>query len=330
LMGVDGGDSYQETEPFAGRGMYMKFGKGGSVSDPEGYSRMNGARGGDGWILGGDSGTGGNDANNGMGGSLHIRVGAGSPYGWLDLYGVPVGIAYDSKPGWTAAFCVNGHTAIEGDNKAYFRDVAIYIASLNADYLDLHSTKDTRITCGANYTLTLATSVYDDLQFQISNSKVPAANYPNWEAFTTSTFEYAFGVDEYIYTYANEIPHWWKQGTAGNAHLHFTIKTIQNSGANRFAKFEIIFAYADTNEVWVEQTMTGEYTIPTGTAALTNLYVDMGNVTLTNYLIGTQIKARVKRIAATGGTEYADDVYITQAGIHLQKDTMGSRNEITK
>ena len=176
----------------------------------------------------------------------------------------------------------------------------------------------------------LSKVVYDDLQFIVGSGKLPAANYPTYETFTTSTRAYAFSVDDYLYCDANEIPHWWKQGTAGDAHLHFTIKTIQNSGANRFAKFEIIFAYADTNEVWVEQTMTGEYTIPTGTAALTNLYVDMGNVTLTNYLIGAQITARVKRIAATGGTEYADDVYITQTGIHLQKDTLGSRQETIK
>jgi hypothetical protein len=53
----------------------------------------------------------------------------------------------------------------------------------------------------------------------------------------------------------------------------------------------------------------------------------MGDVTLTNYEIGSQIKVRVKRIAATGGTEYADDVYITQVGMHLQNERLGSRTE---
>jgi len=176
----------------------------------------------------------------------------------------------------------------------------------------------------------LSKVVYDDLQFIVGSGKLPAANYPTYETFTTSTRAYAFSVDDYIYCDANELPHWWKEGTAGNAHLHFTLKTEQNTGADRYAKFQVILAYADNSEVWTEQTMTGEYTIPTGTAALTNLYVDMGDVTLTNYLIGAQITCRVKRIAATGGTEYADDVYITQTGIHLQKDTLGSRQETIK
>jgi hypothetical protein len=189
---------------------------------------------------------------------------------------------------------------------------------------------DLIIETGAAKTIVLATTVYDDMQFQVSYAKVPAANYPTWETFTTNTSEYAFSVNDYIDSAANELPHWWKQGTAGNAHLHFTLKTIQNSGANRYAKFTVTFAYADTAEVWTEQALTAEYTIPTGTAALTNLYLDLGDLTFTNYLIGAQVKCRIKRIAATGGTEYADDVYITQVGVHLQKDTMGSRQEIIK
>jgi hypothetical protein len=56
----------------------------------------------------------------------------------------------------------------------------------------------------------------------------------------------------------------------------------------------------------------------------------MGNVDLSTYKVGGQIEARVKRIAATGGTEYADDVYITQVGIHLENDTLGSRQETVK
>ena len=80
----------------------------------------------------------------------------------------------------------------------------------------------------------------------------------------------------------------------------------------------------------VEQELTAEYTIPTGTGALTNLYLDLGDLTFTNYLLEAQVKCRIKRIAATGGTEYADDVYITQVGMHLEKDTMGSRQEKIK
>ena len=171
---------------------------------------------------------------------------------------------------------------------------------------------------------------YDDLQFPISNAKVPASNFPNWETFTTNTKEYSFAVDDYIDTQANELPHWWEEGTTGHVHLHITTKAANATGADRFAKFTVWVGYSDVDEVWVETSFTAEYTIPTGTLALTHLYLDMGNLTLTNYLIGAEVKCRIKRIAATGGTEYTGNIFITQTGIHLEKDTVGSRTELVK
>ena len=45
-----------------------------------------------------------------------------------------------------------------------------------------------------------------------------------------------------------------------------------------------------------------------------------------------KIRVRIKRIAVpvVEGVEYGDDVFITQCGIHLEKDTMGSRQETVK
>lgn len=173
-------------------------------------------------------------------------------------------------------------------------------------------------------------TTWSDMQFQISSGKVGVANAPNWESFTTNTSAYAFDVDDYIDLGANETHHGWKEGTNGLVHLHLAIKTAQSTGADRFAKFTVYLAYADVNEVWTEASLTAEYTIPTGTAALTHKKLSMGTLTLTNNLFGTQVKPRIKRIAATGGTEYADSVFITQIGIHLEHDTVGSRESSSK
>jgi len=225
---------------------------------------------------------------------------------------------------------LSGLFYIRGTEGWAFNAATEYINSATADTLDLHSTKDTNVFCGAGYTLELQTNVYEDLQFQVSSAKTNPANVaPTWETFTATTSEYAFSVDDEVDTYANEIPHNWVEGTQGDAHMHVTTKAINNVGT-RYAKFTVTFAYADTNEVWVEAPLTAELTIANPTAALTNLYLDLGNLTLTNYLIGAQIKCRVKRIAATGGTEYSGDIYITQVGVHLQRNTIGSRAELIK
>ena len=190
-------------------------------------------------------------------------------------------------------------------------------------------TNDLTLTTAANKTLVMSQSVYDDLQFQVSNAKVTPNNLlPSWEAFTTNTSEYAFAIDEEVDTQANELPHWWKEGTAGHAHIHITTKAVP--AQEQKARFTVTFAYADTGEVWVEAPLTAELTIPISTTALTNFYLDLGDLTLTNYLVGAQIRCRIKRVAkSAGGTEYVGDIFITQVGIHLEKTRLGSRNETT-
>jgi len=210
---------------------------------------------------------------------------------------------------------------LPANERLFFEDTSTYFDNNSGD-LDLY--------IAAQKTLELQTAVVDDLQFQVSNAKVTPNNLlPSWEVFTTNTSEYAFSVDDEVDTQANELPHWWKQGTAGNAHLHITTKGVP--AQEQKAQFTVTFAYADTNEVWVEAPLTAELTIPISTTALTNFYLDLGDLTLTNYLIGAQIRCRIKRVAKTaGGTEYAGDIFITQCGIHLSKDTMGSRQELIK
>ena len=168
--------------------------------------------------------------------------------------------------------------------------------------------------------------VYEDIQFPIASGRTAVANAPSWETFTTNTSAFAFQVDDFIDLQADETPHGWDEGTAGEVHIHFALKTAQTSGSNQYAKFTVWMAIADANGVWSEiGPFTDEKTIPTGTAALTHFLLDLGDATLTGYHIGMQIKCRVKRIAATTGTEYADDVFITQVGMHVKKTRLGSR-----
>lgn len=173
-------------------------------------------------------------------------------------------------------------------------------------------------------------SAWDDIQFQISSGRVSAANFPDWATFTTNTSEYAFDVNDFIDLGAVEMLHWWKEGTVIHPHLHLTLRAANSSGANRFAKFSVVLAYAKADTVWTQATIGGELTIPTGTAELTNMKLTLDTIDFAGLTINTQVKARITRVAATGGTEYADHIFITQLGIHAEKDTVGSRNVTTK
>ncbi len=212
-----------------------------------------------------------------------------------------------------------------GDNTAPTETFEVFGSSQFGD-----DTNEVQISSTGDITLVGTATVWNDMQFQISDAKVtPASLLPSWEAFTANTSEYAFSVNDEVDTSANEIPHSWKQGTVGDAHIHITTKAVNNTEIT-YAKFTVTFAYADVNEVWVEVPLTAELTIANPTAALTNFYLDLGDITLTNYLIETQMRCRVKRIAATTGTEYAGDIFITQVGVHFEEDTIGSGTERAK
>ena len=171
-------------------------------------------------------------------------------------------------------------------------------------------------------------TVWNDVQFAIGDGRVGVANFPDWSTFTTNTKEYEFQVDDYIDLSANEMPHWWKEASTVKPHLHLAPNGLVN--ANRYAKFTVYIAYADANEVWTETSKTAEIMIPANTTSLTHLFLDMGDLAFTNQKIGCQVKIRVKRIAATGGTEYPNHIFITQVGIHAEQDTIGSRDVATK
>lgn len=174
-------------------------------------------------------------------------------------------------------------------------------------------------------------TVYNDIQFAVSSGKLGVANNPTWQALTTNTSEYGFDVGDYIDLGSNELDHRWEEGSTGDIHMHVSTEVIQAAGADRYAKFTVYIAYPDpTTEVWSETSISAELTIPDGTPALKNFYLDIGDITLTNNSIEDQIKARIERVAATGGTEYPDLIYIHQVGMHIKNDTAGSRAENTK
>jgi hypothetical protein len=203
-----------------------------------------------------------------------------------------------------------------------------YINSANADYLDLHSTKDTRITCGANYTLLLSPVVWNDINMSMVTAKVPAANFPTWTAFTTNLNSYTFAVNDYVDMSTAEILHDYKEGTDIALHIHIVTNGLE-VGATK-AQYTIYYSWGDMNEAMsAEETLTAELTIPGGTADKTHLFLDMGDITGTSYKIGSLLKMRVKRIAkSAGGADPAANPFVEQVGIHYQIERLGSRQEL--
>ncbi len=210
------------------------------------------------------------------------------------------------------------------DMSLYYDGTSGYIKTSEVAASDLH------VTCGTAKTLVLDTPVYNDMQWEISSGRVGVANFPDWVQVTTNIYEYAFDVNDYIDLNAEELPHNWVEGGNVDLHLHVATDAANTSGSSQYAKFTLYVAYSTPGTAWTETPFTAELTIPNGTGANVPFLLDMGNLDLTGFGINTHLKVRVKRIAATGGTEYADHIFIHQVGGHVLVDTLGSRTESTK
>lgn len=216
-----------------------------------------------------------------------------------------------------------------GTSKWQFNTSAFW---LNSDGTDLVATSsgDFNVACAAQRTLELQTPVWEDIQFHMSTGALRGANQPSWSVFTTNTYAYQFAVDDIIDLEAQELNHKWKVGGTGHFHVHLVLDAA-SAGATRYAKFEVYVAYPDgTTGVYGETTLTAELTIPASSSAKKEFFLDMGDVTFTDRALDTEVVVSFKRIAATTGTDYADEIFALQCGCHIEQNTLGSRQENVK
>jgi len=174
-------------------------------------------------------------------------------------------------------------------------------------------------------------TVWNDIVFPII-PKFTGAGNPSFTTFTGGITAPQFAVNDSVQLDASEFAHEWLQGSQCDIHLHFT--TASNDGTARYVKWEVGYTYtADTNGTtqWTAETVLQvEIIIPANTPALTEWILPMGNFTPTNGKIGGQVRMRLKRITASGGSAPSLNVFVTQVGIHIQCDTDGSRQVYIK
>ena len=173
-----------------------------------------------------------------------------------------------------------------------------------------------------------AATVWQDIQFSISTAKVPAANYPTWATFGANTKKFTFAEGDYVDLQANEISHSYKEGSDATWHVH-----IYNNGLDataRTVKYQFDFGITNPNDVYSESSHSLQVTIPANTADKTHLYYDIYTVTGTDINHGADITVRFSRIANDTGTDPSGDPFVSMGGLHIENDTVGSREALSK
>ena len=178
-----------------------------------------------------------------------------------------------------------------------------------------------------------AATVFEDIVIDLSAAKVPAANAPTWTSFISNLKNYTYDLNDFQ-EFSSEIAHSYKEGSLIHFHVHGVTNGLE--GVDKTIKFQIEY------EIINNQTADNFGGVFTGTAPLsaeiiilasttdkTTWVIDVGDDASGAILQGATLKGRVIRIASSG-TEPASDPFVTQVGVHIEKDTVGSRTELTK
>jgi hypothetical protein len=191
---------------------------------------------------------------------------------------------------------------------------------------------DLDINCGTDKTIRLVESVWDDLPpAPFSSAKIPTSQAPTWTAFISggTNRAYQFDIDEYLFVAPFEIIHKYKEGTDLSLHLHWA--TGQGTdGTDRAVKWEVTYTVANGSSAFpTETTVSQEITIPASTPANSHIISTIATISGSSLAIGAYIICTIKRITATG-TAPSNDPFGLALGIHIEQDTIGSRQMISK
>jgi hypothetical protein len=128
-----------------------------------------------------------------------------------------------------------------------------------------------------------------------------------------------------------ELIHGWDEGSPVAWHLHMI--TGGTDTTDRYVNFQVEYTYATLGSqvVAADTQSSGNVLIPANTPDRTHTIVPIHTFTPTEAKIGTQVYARLDRIATTGGAlSPTADPFVSMLQIHILVNTMGSRNIGTK
>jgi hypothetical protein len=173
-----------------------------------------------------------------------------------------------------------------------------------------------------------AAKVWNDIQFSLATARVPASNAPTWATFGVNTNKYTFGVNDYVDLEGAEVYHSYAHGTNLHFHVHFYNNGLD--AGDRTVKYQIDYGITAPNGVYSESTISLQLTIPDSSADKTHFNFDIAEVDGTSFVHGSDITMRFTRIVEDSGTAPSGDPFVSMVGIHIEEDTVGSREELTK
>jgi hypothetical protein len=225
-----------------------------------------------------------------------------------------------------SAHHANGSIFVRASASHKIKDVGD-VKAANPDDLTFLQYNDATSTWDAN------TIAWQDIDFPIV-ARTTVANNPTPVTLIGNLSAPQWAVNDYLTCEGQEMIHLWKEGTECRWHIHMI--TNGSEASNKYVRFEVEFAYAYFGGVVTQATTltSDNFQIPANTATKTHLLMSIGSWTPpAEVKIGSQVYARLKRVATTNAGTYpapANNPWVTMLQMHVQCNTLGSRNVGTK
>lgn len=213
---------------------------------------------------------------------------------------------------------------------------------------------DYTVHCADNYTLALTHGAWDDLMVGITGARLPSSGNPTWVAAATTGWscellEFSKSATNTIY-FTVQMPHGYAVGTDIYCHVHWASQAAKTVAEGVRVAWSLALTWTDigedrsaevtrTNYLPVQMRSGGTYTaadIVANRHYLTDFTVvatggSGGVISGANMSLSSILCGSLSRLGgdATYDT-YDDEVYLLGIDFHYQKDTLGSRTELTK
>jgi len=188
---------------------------------------------------------------------------------------------------------------------------------------------------------TLSDTVWEDMRIPVASLKVPGSNAPTWSTFPNGTTDTGLqalhfsdqaveGNEEGVY-FTVQLPHAWKIGTDIEAHIHWSPETT-GTGTVRWG-FTYTWAFIDA--VYGEPaTVYGEHTIAENEQDK-HIYTDFDPWLTTptdrpSYKVSSMLVCKLFRNSSHANDTYTGDAALLEVDMHLEIDSLGSREELVK
>jgi hypothetical protein len=164
---------------------------------------------------------------------------------------------------------------------------------------------------------------WTDVDFPII-IRTTGPNIPTLVAINGNITMPQWAVNDFNVCESQELIHSWKEGSRLYWHLHLNTNGVD--ATNRFVRFEVEYGYADGHGQWVFPAVinTGDLLIPANTPSRTMMIMSLGDFIGPQKIQG-HVVARLRRVASAGAAP-TNNPWIPMLQLHIQLDTLGSRN----